>query len=150
MTNPEILQDFLSEKCRCGEHKTTRQSFCRDCYFKLPQELKQRLYRDFGAGYEEAYRDALSFLEAQIIASYPVINASEAIVTAVESDDVDSEIWLCFYKSRADLEKPNRKDLRVGALKFARWKDVEVFFFLNGNLVNQLGKTSKFNKAKDV
>jgi hypothetical protein len=62
MTNPEILQDFLSERCRCGKAKQTRQSFCREHYYELPQALRQRLTRNFGEGYEEAYRDALEVL----------------------------------------------------------------------------------------
>jgi hypothetical protein len=62
MANSEILQDFLGELCGCGKPKRTRQSFCRECYLRLPFELKQRLNRKFGEGYEEAFADAREYL----------------------------------------------------------------------------------------
>ena len=40
------------------------QTFCRRCYFALPQDMRKRLYRLVGDGYEQAYDGAVEFLQA--------------------------------------------------------------------------------------
>jgi hypothetical protein len=39
-----------------------KQTFCRKCYYRLPQSLRTRLYNRFGEGYEEAYAEAVKRL----------------------------------------------------------------------------------------
>jgi len=41
------------------------QTFCRDCFYALPQALRDALYKRMGHGYEEAYQAACDFLDAQ-------------------------------------------------------------------------------------
>lgn len=38
-------------------------SHCRSCYFALPPDKRQALYRQFNQGYQEAYLDSIAFLE---------------------------------------------------------------------------------------
>lgn len=47
-----------SSQCRCGRAKGRRKSFCPQCYGRLPERLKMRLYARCGGGYEEAYDEA--------------------------------------------------------------------------------------------
>jgi hypothetical protein len=53
MKTQEILENFRSKKCACGKAKGENKSHCRSCYFKLPQNLRNDLYKRFFAGYEE-------------------------------------------------------------------------------------------------
>jgi len=46
----------------CGGGKQVRQSFCRECYFRLPREMRNALYRRLGAGYTQAFNRALAWL----------------------------------------------------------------------------------------
>lgn len=46
----------------CGAYKKEHRSLCYDCFCRLPPPLKERLYRRFGQGYEEAMAEALRFL----------------------------------------------------------------------------------------
>jgi hypothetical protein len=62
----ELARELAGTKCRCGATKypasTARQTFCGRCYFKLPKEMQQALYRRLGSGYAEAYDAAVKFL----------------------------------------------------------------------------------------
>lgn len=60
--NP-YLAALLSNECHCGETKRGNYSLCYGCYSKLPRDLRLRLYRRMGEGYEEAYDEAVKFLE---------------------------------------------------------------------------------------
>lgn len=50
-----------STTCRCGNRKDLTASFCRWCYPLLTDDLRRRLYRR--SGYEEAYEEAVAFLD---------------------------------------------------------------------------------------
>jgi hypothetical protein len=61
-----VLSDFLGVVCSgCGHRKPSKMSFCRRCYFKLPDSLRRCLYRRFGEGYEDAFASAKRFLRRQ-------------------------------------------------------------------------------------
>lgn len=62
MTPLEILQAFRSDKCICGAKKKPQMSHCRKCYYRLPFDLRQSLYKRFGQGYEEAYQASIQHL----------------------------------------------------------------------------------------
>lgn len=59
----EILESLGSTTCgACGKSKRPKMSHCRSCYYALPPKMRSALYQGFGAGYEEAYEESLSFL----------------------------------------------------------------------------------------
>lgn len=57
------LAALLSNECQCSRTKNGHLSFCYKCYARLPRDLQVRLYRRMGEGYEEAYDEAVKFLE---------------------------------------------------------------------------------------
>lgn len=61
----DLIDELLGNQCRCGSKKKTRQTFCRACYFKLPGRVRASLYNRVGEGYEEAYANAVEFLDRQ-------------------------------------------------------------------------------------
>lgn len=60
------LADLQSTSCRCGTAKGIRKAHCRACYLRLPEPMRQALYRRVGNGYEEAYTDSLTYLRLPI------------------------------------------------------------------------------------
>lgn len=56
------ISEFRSEECQCGRTKQTRRSFCYQCYASLPPVKQKALFQKFGQGYEQAYDDALLWL----------------------------------------------------------------------------------------
>lgn len=61
----EILESLRSTACGpCGGTKRSMMSHCRRCYYALPPQKRQALYKRFGRGYEEAYEDSLRYLES--------------------------------------------------------------------------------------
>lgn len=58
----QLTQELAGITCRCGQHKTARNTFCGQCYRALPPCKRRALYKKMGAGYEEAYHDAINFL----------------------------------------------------------------------------------------
>jgi hypothetical protein len=60
------LSEFVSERCPvCDKHKRKGNSFCTPCYYSLPIEMRQALYRRFGEGYEQALAEAKEWLEKE-------------------------------------------------------------------------------------
>jgi len=57
-------RELHSEGCICGRPKRRGYSFCYPCYKALPPDMQRDLYQKIGAGYEEAYEDAVGWLEA--------------------------------------------------------------------------------------
>ncbi len=51
-----------SERCLCGALKQRGKSFCRECYFALPQNLRRSLYFTMSEGYAEAWDEAKDWL----------------------------------------------------------------------------------------
>lgn len=64
MSDRDLIAELIGTQCRCGATKESRQTFCKRCYFRLRKDLQRRLYRRMGHGYEEAYRDAVAFIES--------------------------------------------------------------------------------------
>ena len=62
MEQSVIVSDFKSSQCRCGDTKKPNRSFCYSCWGKLSRQTQLGLYRKFGEGYEEFYREAVAFL----------------------------------------------------------------------------------------
>lgn len=59
----QILNSLSSTHCEgCGKGKDQRKSHCRTCYYKLPKDLRSKLYKSFGNGYEEAFEESLKVL----------------------------------------------------------------------------------------
>jgi uncharacterized OB-fold protein len=50
----------------CGSDKHTAHSFCKDCYFHLPEQMRMDLYKRIGAGYTQAFNRALGWLREHI------------------------------------------------------------------------------------
>jgi len=65
MTNLDLIRELRGNVCRCGKPKQPKQTFCRKCYFSLPEEKRQALYSRVGEGYAEAYEDAICELDAR-------------------------------------------------------------------------------------
>jgi len=80
MTDWKFYADeLMSEECWCGREKRRHYSFCWRCYRKLPADLQKALYRKIpaclpsavrqawlsgrGEGYEDAYEEAVKYLE---------------------------------------------------------------------------------------
>lgn len=55
-------KELKSEECQCGRQKKSRMSFCYSCYKSLPVNIQKRLYYPLGNGYEEAYEEAVQWL----------------------------------------------------------------------------------------
>lgn len=70
-TAKELINELRGNVCRCTRPKSRGQSFCRGCYFSLPQALRGRLYRLIGAGYEEAYSEAAAIIDARLEGATP-------------------------------------------------------------------------------
>jgi|WetSurMetagenome_2_1015567.scaffolds.fasta_scaffold330457_3 hypothetical protein len=61
-----LCRSLRSERCpACGRKKKSRQTFCLECYRALPKDMKRALYNRIGQGYEQAFSDALIFLEVE-------------------------------------------------------------------------------------
>lgn len=54
--------ELKSETCVCGEPKQKMQSFGRLCYYALPKNLSQKLYKPFSDGYASIYDEAKDWL----------------------------------------------------------------------------------------
>lgn len=64
MNDAQALESLLGDKCpACDGSKERKQSVCRDCYFKLPKEMRTRLYKRIYMGYRQAVNQALDYLE---------------------------------------------------------------------------------------
>lgn len=52
-----------SGQCACGHAKQTGMAFCYPCWQRLPQNIRQALYRKIGQGFAAAYDVAVQFLQ---------------------------------------------------------------------------------------
>ena len=57
------IEELESTECQCGAGKKRMKPFCYCCFLKLPQDIQVRLYSGIGRGYEEAFEEAIKFLE---------------------------------------------------------------------------------------
>lgn len=58
-----LVKELVGVTCQCGKTKATNQTFCRSCYFSLPDGIRLKLYNGIGNGYEGAYQEAVTLLE---------------------------------------------------------------------------------------
>lgn len=59
----QAFREFESRTCAaCGNLKRERQSFCFNCFKKLPADMQAGLYARFGDGYTENYQEAKDWL----------------------------------------------------------------------------------------
>jgi hypothetical protein len=61
------IKEYKGNECACGKTKRERTAFCYPCFQQLPRTYQMALYQDIGAGYEEAYEDAIQWLREQEI-----------------------------------------------------------------------------------
>jgi tRNA(Ile2) C34 agmatinyltransferase TiaS len=65
----QAWNELKSQVCpACNRQKDDFKSFCRRCYFALPEDMKKALYRRFGHGYEEAHEEAREHLKGEALA----------------------------------------------------------------------------------
>ena len=58
----EAARALKSEECQCGRSKRRRHAFCYLCWSRLPREFHSGLRLKVGEGFEEAYHQALAWL----------------------------------------------------------------------------------------
>uniref|UniRef100_A0A6M3ITE3 Uncharacterized protein n=1 Tax=viral metagenome TaxID=1070528 RepID=A0A6M3ITE3_9ZZZZ len=61
-----FLEQLKSEQCLCERSKKPMFSFCYRCYKALPADMQKGLYLQIGDGYEEAYEEAVKYLEENV------------------------------------------------------------------------------------
>ena len=57
-----LLRELISEKCRCGRSKRSRNTFCSQCFYSLTKDQQNALYRKMNEGYQEAHAVAIEVL----------------------------------------------------------------------------------------
>lgn len=63
MNDRRACELLLSPECpACHGTKKPRHTLCKDCYFALPRELRNALYKRLGTGYTQALNHALEWL----------------------------------------------------------------------------------------
>jgi hypothetical protein len=60
------IAEFRSEECLCGRSKQPTRPFCYRCYSELPAHMKKAVWQRFRNGYEEAFEDAVQWLQQNI------------------------------------------------------------------------------------
>jgi hypothetical protein len=61
----DLMRELAGTTCRCGRPKRRRETFCRDCYYRLGPPQRRALYALVGEGYEEAYEAAVASLSSE-------------------------------------------------------------------------------------
>lgn len=65
MTDKDMMwyvRELQSGECQCGRTKKKGKSFCWGCYDALPGHLQRDLYCTVGNEYEQAYDEAVKWL----------------------------------------------------------------------------------------
>lgn len=60
------FKELMGEECLCERSKKSGHAFCYRDFKELPGDLQKVLYRRIGNGYEEAFEDAVNFLEVNV------------------------------------------------------------------------------------
>ena len=61
------VETLKSEECLCGRVKKPGNSFCFRCFKSLPTiAMRMSMYRTIGAGYEEAFEEAVAWLQTEV------------------------------------------------------------------------------------
>lgn len=56
------LSNLKGDECLCGRYKQPKYSFCHNCYYQLPLDMRMALFRPFAEGYIEAFEAAVGHL----------------------------------------------------------------------------------------
>lgn len=64
ISDSEICNERAKTICRCGNEKDRGRTFCKNCYFRLPDNLRERLYQR--KGYVMTYREATAELDKAV------------------------------------------------------------------------------------
>lgn len=56
------LEVLKNEECQCGNFKQYKKAVCYNCWGKLPDHMQKDLYKGIMFGFEEAYDDAVKWL----------------------------------------------------------------------------------------
>jgi hypothetical protein len=63
MDQSDSIMILYAERCAvCGRPKGPKTAFCKSCYFSLPAEVRKSLWMQVGAGFEDAYENAVAVL----------------------------------------------------------------------------------------
>jgi hypothetical protein len=65
MTWREALNNLKSLRCQCGSSKDRGRVFCFRCYWSLPVDMRNALWRRMGQGFEEACEGASRWLQGR-------------------------------------------------------------------------------------
>jgi hypothetical protein len=93
-----LFDELKGATCRCGRVKKEMQTFCGQCYRKLPEVAQRNLYKRIGQGYEQAYAAAVEILEpaprsipsaASIAANTPTLFDAGQLSCTCGRGDVD-------------------------------------------------------------
>ena len=60
------VKTLASEECLCDRPKKRGKAFCYRCYRELPTAMQRALYRPLGLGFEEAYEEAVLWLQTNL------------------------------------------------------------------------------------
>jgi hypothetical protein len=59
----QLIVELKARKCICGSVKNAGHTFCSECYYTLPSNMRKDLYDRIGQGYEAAYARAIVHLK---------------------------------------------------------------------------------------
>jgi hypothetical protein len=63
MDQSDSIMILHAERCAvCGRAKGPKTAFDKGCYFSLPKEVQRSLWMQVGAGFEDAYENAVAVL----------------------------------------------------------------------------------------
>lgn len=57
------LNVLKSEECQCERPKKKKMALCYNCYSSLPKHLQRELWRKINMGFQEAYEEAVKYLQ---------------------------------------------------------------------------------------
>jgi len=58
------LNVLKGNECQCGNGKDVRRAICYSCYRQLPNFMQKALYKPIRRGFEQAYDDAVEYLNS--------------------------------------------------------------------------------------
>jgi len=57
---------LAGEECQCDRPKNRGKAFCYRCFRELPTAMQRALYRPLGLGFEQAYEEAVKWLQTNV------------------------------------------------------------------------------------
>jgi hypothetical protein len=58
----EYIFKINSSQCQCGKRKTPKMSFCPNCFYRLPQEMKSKIHKHPWKEFCDTYDAAVEYL----------------------------------------------------------------------------------------